>query len=165
MAILSPQVISRRNLLFSAAAAATPGREALVSISIDLEMARNYPTWDQTEWDYEKGNLSEPVKKYALAAARRVKERGGLIHFFAVGRVFEQENVGWLEEIVRLGHPVGNHTYDHVNIRANETTALQPRFRRASWLIAGKTPLEVIGENIRMTTAAMKARLGIEPAG
>ena len=66
MAILSPQVISRRNLLFSAAAAATPGREALVSISIDLEMARNYPTWDQTHWDYEKGNLNDAAKQYAL---------------------------------------------------------------------------------------------------
>jgi hypothetical protein len=136
-----------------------------VSISIDLEMARNYPTWDQTHWDYEKGNLNDAAKKYALAAARRVKERGGLIHFFAVGRVFEQENVDWLQEIVRLGHPVGNHTYDHVNIRAEKLEALQPRFRRAPWLIEGKTPLQVIAGNIRMTTAAMKARLGIEPGG
>ena len=117
-----------------------PRREALVSISIDLEMARNYPTWDQTQWDYEKGNLNDGAKQYALAAARRVKNRGGLIHFFAVGRVFEQESVAWLEEIVRLGHPVGNHTYDHVNIRATQPESVQPRFRRAPWLIAGKGP-------------------------
>jgi hypothetical protein len=157
-------MISRRNLLFSAAAAAT-GREALVSISIDLEMARNYPTWDQTHWDYEKGNLNDAAKQYALGAARRVKDRGGLIHFFAVGRVFEQESVAWLEEIVRLGHPIGNHTYDHVNIRATQLESVQPRFRRAPWLMAGKTALEAISDNIRLTTIAMKARLGIEPAG
>ena len=73
--------ISRRKfLLGSSAVAAAPraltaaGTTALVSISMDLEMARNYPTWDQTEWDYEKGNLSPAVKDYALKAARRVTD-------------------------------------------------------------------------------------------
>jgi len=140
-------------------------RKALIAITIDLEMARHYPTWDQTEWDYEKGNLTLPVKQYALEAAQRVKAKGGVIHFFAVGRVFEQPDVSWLEEIVRLGHPVGNHTYDHVNIRASRVDALQPRFRRAPWLIEGKQPLDVIAHNIRITTDAIRARLEVSPAG
>jgi peptidoglycan/xylan/chitin deacetylase (PgdA/CDA1 family) len=136
-----------------------------IAITIDLEMARHYPTWQHTHWDYEKGNLDEATKNYALEAARRVSQKGGRIHFFAVGRVFEQESVDWLKQIVAMGHPIGNHTYDHVNIRASRLEVLQPRFRRAPWLIQGKKPLEVIAENIRMTTLAIKERLGIEPCG
>src|SRR6516164_8428867 len=68
-------------------------KKALIAISLDLEMARNFPKWEDTHWDYEKGNLNEETKRYAVEAARRVKARGGVIHFFAVGQVFEQENV------------------------------------------------------------------------
>src|SRR5215218_5779119 len=58
---------------------------ALIAITLDLEMARNFPKWEDTHWDYEKGNLNEEAKRYALEAARRVKAHGGVIHFFAVG--------------------------------------------------------------------------------
>jgi hypothetical protein len=128
-------------------------------------MARHYPTWEHLEWDYEKGNLDEDTKRYAVGAARTAKENGGIIHFFAVGRVFEQENVDWLREIAAAGHPIGNHTYDHVSIRARRLESLQLRFRRAPWLIHSDTPQEAIADNIRMTSMALKGRLGIEPAG
>jgi hypothetical protein len=139
--------------------------KALIAITLDLEMSRNFPTWDQTHWDYEKGNLNAETKKYTLEACRRVKAHGGVVHCFVVGRVLEQENVDWLGETVSAGHPVGNHTYDHVNVLANRSEDIQFRFRRAPWLIAGKPTSEVIVENIRLTNAALKTRLGIEPAG
>lgn len=140
-------------------------RQALIAITLDLEMSRNFPTWEQTHWDFEKGNLNDETKKYSVEAARRVHKHGGRLHFFAVGRVFEQENVDWLKEIVKAGHPVGNHTYDHVNVTATKADAIQFRFNRSPWLIEGKTPRDVIGENIRLATAAIKSRLGVEPAG
>jgi hypothetical protein len=140
-------------------------QKATIAITLDLEMSRNFPTWDDMYWDYEKGNLDDATKQYAVEAARRVKAAGGVIHFFAVGRVFEQENVDWLREIVEAGHPVGNHTYDHVYVLATKPEEIQFRFRRAPWLMRGKEPKEVIAENIRLTTEAMKTRLGIEPAG
>src|SRR5437763_12523599 len=87
------------------------------------------------------------------------------MHFFVVGRVFEQPSVSWLQEIVKLGHPVGNHTYDHVNVTATQVDQVQYRFQRAPWLAYGKTPSQLIDENIRMCTAAMKERLGIRPNG
>ncbi len=160
-------MIHRRVFLASAAALAAPPtrRRASVCITLDLEMSRNFPTWDQTHWDYEKGNLDAATKKYALDAARRVKRRGGVIHFFAVGQVFEQPDVSWLKEIAQAGHPVGNHTYDHVNVLATRPQDLQFRFRRAPWLIDGKKPLDVIRENVRLTSAALKARVGVEAAG
>src|SRR5439155_4705951 len=145
-------------------AAAREGK-ALIAITLDLEMSRNFPSWEQTHWDYEKGNLNVETKKYAAEACRRVKAQGGVIHCFAVGRVLEQENVDWLKEIVQAGHPVGNHTYDHVNVKATRHEEIQFRFGRAPWLIQGKSVREVIHENIRLTNAALKTRIGIEPAG
>jgi len=139
--------------------------KALIAITLDLEMARNFPRWEDTRWDYEKGNLNEETKRYAVEAARRVKAAGGVIHFFLVGRVLEQESVAWLEEIIRTGHSIGNHTYDHVNVLANAPEEIQFRFRRAPWLIAGKTPAEVIRENIRLTSTALKERIGVSAAG
>ena len=150
----------------SRAAELEPAQEkALIAISLDLEMARNFPNWNDTHWDYEKGNLNQETKQYAVEAARRVKARGGVIHFFLVGRALEQEKIDWLQEIIRTGHSVGNHTYDHVYLLANRLEEIQYRFQRAPWLIEGKAPLEVIRENIRLTNAAFKSRLGIKPAG
>lgn len=146
-------------------AGADDDRRALIAITLDLEMSRHYPTWEQTHWDYEKGNLDADTKRYAVEAARRVKAHGGVLHFFAVGRVLEQENVDWLAEIHREGHPIGNHTYDHVNVKATTPDQVQFRFQRAPWLIEGKRPEEVIAENIRLTNRALKQRLGITANG
>jgi peptidoglycan/xylan/chitin deacetylase (PgdA/CDA1 family) len=167
-------LITRRESLAIAAAgglapfsvSAAPGDDkALVAITFDLEMSRNFPTWETTHWDYEKGNLNAETKAYAIEAARRVKARGGRIHFFVLGRTLEQENVEWLVQLAADGHPIGNHTYDHVNIRATRAPDIQFRFQRSPWLIDAREPTEVIRDNIRLTTAAIKARLGIAASG
>jgi peptidoglycan/xylan/chitin deacetylase (PgdA/CDA1 family) len=139
--------------------------KAQIAISLDLEMARNFPHWEDTHWDYEKGNLTDEIKAYAVEAARRVKARGGRIHFFLVCRALEQENVDWLKKILTEGHSIGSHTYDHVYLLATKPEEIQYRFRRAPWLIAGKSCGDVIRDNINRATAAMKTRLGISPAG
>lgn len=138
---------------------------ALIAITLDLEMSRNFPAWEDTHWDYEKGNLNAETKAYAARACRLVESYGGVLHMFCVGRVCEQESVAWLQELVAAGHPLGNHTYDHVYVLAQTLEEIQFRFRRAPWLIAGREPLEVIAENIRLCTAALESRLGVQPAG
>src|SRR5258708_6118086 len=142
------------------------GRDkALIAITLDLEMSRNFPTWETTHWDYEKGNLDADTKAYAVEAARRVKDKGGVIHFFCVGRVLEQEYVDWLKGLVADGHKVGNHTYDHVYVLATKPDEIQFRFTREPWLILGRPPAEVITDNIRMTNEALKTRIAIDAAG
>lgn len=168
--------LSRRNFLAGVAAGALAANrgfpqeprqadKARIAITFDLEMSRMYPQRDMLEWDYQKGNLNEPTKKYSLEAARIATERNAVMHFFCVGRVLEQPDVAWLKQIAEMGHPVGNHTYDHVNVWATKPEQTQFRFQRSPWLIEGKTAHEVIRENIRMTTLAMKERLGFGPAG
>jgi peptidoglycan/xylan/chitin deacetylase (PgdA/CDA1 family) len=136
-----------------------------VAITFDLEMTRNFPRWEDTHWDYEKGNLNEETKRYAVEAARRVKAHGGRVHFFLVGRALEQENVDWIKEIVAAGHSVGNHTYDHVNVKAATPQDAQFRFRRSPWLVDGKSAADVVRANIHLASAAMQSRLGIAPSG
>jgi peptidoglycan/xylan/chitin deacetylase (PgdA/CDA1 family) len=140
-------------------------RQAQIAITFDLEMSRHYPKRGMTEWDYQKGNLDEPTKQYAVEAARIVKKLGGRIHFFCVGRVLEHEKVDWLKEIAKEGHPIGNHTYDHVNVHAQKLEQTQFRFRRSPWLIRGRSAQQLIRENIKMTSIAMKQRVGIEENG
>jgi peptidoglycan/xylan/chitin deacetylase (PgdA/CDA1 family) len=139
--------------------------KALVAITLDLEMSRNFPAWTDTHWDYEKGNLDEPTKRYTVEAARRIKAAGGVLHAFAVGRVFEQADVDWMKDLARAGHSIGNHTYDHINVRAQRPEELQYRFQRAPWLLRKMTVPEAIEDNVAQCTAAMKNRLGIVPAG
>lgn len=142
-----------------------PQKKARIAITFDLEMSRHYPKRGMTEWDYQKGNLDEPTKQYSVEAGRIVKEQGGLIHYFCVGRVLEHASVEWLKEIAAAGHPIGNHTYDHVNVLATTPEATQFRFRRSPWLVAGRTPADIISENIRTTTIALKQRADITANG
>src|SRR6478735_6770380 len=74
-----------------------PPRKALIAITLDLEMSAEYPRRGMTEWNYHKGELDADTKQYAVEAAKRVKDRGGVIHFFAVGRTLEQADVDWLK--------------------------------------------------------------------
>jgi peptidoglycan/xylan/chitin deacetylase (PgdA/CDA1 family) len=149
----------------SGAASASKTKKAQIAITLDLEMARNFPKWTDTHWDYEKGNLNESAKHYTVEACRRVKARGGRVHTFVVGQVFEQENVDWLKEIAAEGHPIGNHTYDHVYLLAQNLDELQFRFQRAPWLIRGREVNDVIRDNIALTNIALKERVGVEANG
>ncbi len=139
--------------------------KAQIAVTLDLEMSRHYPQRGMTEWDYQKGNLDEPTKQYSLKAAQVLAEYGGVVHFFCVGRVLEQANVDWLKQLAEAGHPIGNHTYDHVNLKADTPTNAQFRFQRAPWLVAGQTTAQVIRENIRLTDVALQQRVGISSAG
>lgn len=140
-------------------------RKAQIAITLDLEMSREYPRRGMLEWDFEKGNLDEPTKAYAVEAARYAKESGGLIHFFCVGRVLEQPSVDWLKQIAAAGHPIGNHTYDHVYLLAKTAEEVQFRFRRAPWLIGDKPVDQILRENIQLTTLALRQRCGITANG
>ena len=45
--------------------------KAQIAITLDLEMSRNFPAWEETRWDYEKGNLNDETKRYTVEACRR----------------------------------------------------------------------------------------------
>lgn len=170
--------VSRRDWLAAAASAAAglalsrespaatrSSQQALVGVTLDLEMSRNFPEWEALHWDYEKGNLNQQTKDYTEEAARRLKAAGGVLHGFVVGQVFEQENIDWLHRLNDEGHALGNHTYDHVNVRAKSQKDVQFRFQRAPWLLRNMSPVDAIRENIELCEAAMQQRLGRKSDG
>ncbi|MDA0833743.1 MAG: polysaccharide deacetylase family protein [Planctomycetota bacterium] len=175
----STSLVSRRTFLAGATAAMMGGvaalarlndqnekkKKAQIAITFDLEMSRMYPTRDQLEWDYQKGNLDTDTKNYSVQAAQVASDLGGVIHYFCVGRVLEQPNIDWLKEIAALGHPIGNHTYDHVNVHAKAPEKIQFRFQRAPWLIEGEPVEMVIRDNVAVTTTAMFERANIVADG
>jgi hypothetical protein len=57
-----------------ASASPSPNRKAQIAITLDLEMARNFPRWQDTHWDYEKGNLNQAAKDYTVRACQQVKD-------------------------------------------------------------------------------------------
>ena len=162
---LATTTLAGAALAARAGAAATSPAPALIAITLDLEMARNFPRWEDSEWDYEKGNLDAQTKRYAVEAGASVKGHGARVHYFLVGRVLEQPDVDWLTHLLAEGHAIGNHTYDHVHLKALTARDTQFRFQRAPWLIEGRNVADVLRENIALCTAAMKTRLGIAPAG
>ena len=172
MHVISPALSRRRFLATSAASVLASGASASkrqhvaqIAITLDLEMSANFPKLEDTHWNFEKGNLDDATKAYAVEAGRRVREAGGFIHYFCVGRVLEQADVSWLTQLAADGHPIGNHTYDHVNVTAKRTEDLQFRFQRSPWLIDGRTVEQVIRENVRLTTIALKQRAAIDNRG
>lgn len=140
-------------------------RPAQIAITLDLEMSAQYPRREMTEWNYEKGNLDEATKKYALKAGALVKERGGVLHYFCVGRVLEQPDIEWLKQLAADGHPIGNHTYDHVYVLATSPEQTQFRFQRSPWLVEGMSAREIIERNIRLAEIALQKRAGIKVNG
>lgn len=147
------------------ASVAPQTEKARIAITLDLEMARNFPNWEDTHWDYQKGNLDSAAKEYSVRAGDLVREHGGRIHYFCVGSVLEQADVSWLARLASDGHPIGNHTYDHVYLLASQPSQIQFRFERSPWLIAGQEISDVIRQNIRLTTIALRDRLGVENRG
>ncbi|MDB5338236.1 MAG: putative xylanase/chitin deacetylase [Planctomycetaceae bacterium] len=140
-------------------------RVAQIAITLDLEMSAEYPRRGMTEWNYRKGDLDEATKRYSLQAGELVKKSGGVLHFFCVGQSFEQPSIDWLKELSAAGHPIGNHTYDHIFVKAAKLEELQFRFRRAPWLTGDKSVPDLIRDNIAVTTKAMKTAAGIIPNG
>ena len=140
-------------------------RVAQIAITLDLEMSAEYPRRGMTEWNYRKGDLDEATKRYSLQAGELVKKYGGVLHFFCVGQVLEQPSVDWLKALAAAGHPIGNHTYDHISLKAAKREELQFRFQRAPWLTGDKSVPELIRDNIAVTTKAMVQGAGITPNG
>src|SRR2546430_10895309 len=44
-------------------------KKALIAITLDLEMSAEYPRRGITEWNFQKGNLDDATKKYAVEVA------------------------------------------------------------------------------------------------
>ena len=145
---------------------AADGDRALVAITLDLEMSRNFPARTDTHWDFEKGNLNDETKRYTVEACRRVKAAGGVLQLLRGRPGLRAASTG-SRRSSRPAIPSAT--------TPTTTSTCWPRGRRTSssgssgsWLIAGRAPSEVIRDNIRLVNSRRGCRrvLGIAtPAG
>jgi len=135
-----------------------------VQLSFDLETVTNFPYWTDF-WNDRKGAIDSATKQYVERLNAKCEQYGAKAHYFLVGSLFEDPDVDYLKRTVAAGHAVGNHTYTHVNIKAQETSDLRGVYDSAPWRAAGMTGQEAVRQEVRMTTEAIESRLGVKPKG
>jgi len=112
------------------------GVRAAVALSYDTDMAAGYAP------DRICHGRSAPfLKEYMLKLCDTAEKFGVQLHFFQIGNGLEpDQDVSYLEEILRRGHLVDNHTYSHLP------------------LITGD--IDTLDKELATTNRLMKERLG-----
>jgi len=140
------------------------GARFAVQFSFDLEMVTNFPYWTDY-WNHRKGAIDEPTKRYVGQLNAKMEQFGAKGHYFIVGSMLEDPNIDYLKRTVESGHAIGNHTYTHVNIKARDIDNLSGIYASCPWQAAGRSAQEIVRQEVRMTTDAIRSRLGIDPKG
>ncbi|MEQ1923414.1 MAG: twin-arginine translocation signal domain-containing protein [Pyrinomonadaceae bacterium] len=71
--------------------------KALIAITLDLEMARNFPKWEDSHWDYEKGNLNDDAKRYAYAARAGIATADNKAKYWSDFTANKDISESWIE--------------------------------------------------------------------
>lgn len=136
-----------------------------LSLTFDIEQCTNFPYWTCV-WDHLKGAVDAATKRYVGKLADVADEAGVKFQWFVLGSSLEDEDVDYLQRLVADGHAIGNHTYRHVNVKAQTIEQLQITYRNDPSLAAGfDSPLDVMRHEIRQTNSVMRERLGVTPRG
>jgi peptidoglycan/xylan/chitin deacetylase (PgdA/CDA1 family) len=143
---------------------ANPQPGFMVSITYDVEMNTNFPDW-LSVWDDRKGKLDDATQAYILKLLDIVRPYGAKLQFYILGSSLESANVGFLDRIIAEGHSVGNHTYHHVNIRAQTVSELQTVYAEQPWRAGDRSPFQIIEDEIVQTGDALAIRYGKRPVG
>jgi len=95
-------------------------RESILSLTFDIEMCTNFPCWTSV-WDHCKGLIDDGTRRYINDILNIARKENVRFQFFLLGRSFKNyKNVNLFKNIIREGHSVGNHTYNHINIKAKK---------------------------------------------
>lgn len=141
------------------------GARFALSLTYDIEMCTNFPYWTAV-WDHRKGAIDGDTRRYVAALADLAADLEAPLQFFVVGAAVAAHDVDYLLRLVQDGHAVGNHTWNHVNVKAKSFEALQVTYRQDSTLARGcAEPLEAITREVRRTSEEITRRLGVAPAG
>ena len=140
------------------------GAAFCLSLRPAVEMCTNFPYWT-SQWNHLKGALDADSKQYVLKMHEVARSYGVHLYFLLVGSSFEDPDIDYLKQLVAAGHEVGNHTYTHLNVKAKTVESLQAVYASAPWRANGRTPLQVIHDEVRATNAAIRERLGVRVTG
>ncbi len=140
------------------------GAQFCLSLTFDVEMCTNFPYWTSV-WDHRKGAIDADCKHYIQKLNAVAAKYGVKLHYFLVGSALEDPDLDYLRAGVEAGHAFGNHTYTHVNVRAQDIPQLQVTYKAAPWRALGRSALTCIRDELRQTSSAMRKALGVDPVG
>jgi len=132
------------------------GAEFCLSLRPAVEMCTNFPYWT-SQWNHLKGALDDDSKHYVLKMHEVARSYGVPLYFLLVGSSLEDPDIDYLKQLVAAGHEVGNHTYTHLNVKAKTIESLQAVYANAPWRAHGRTPLQVIHDEVRATIVGVVA--------
>jgi len=142
-----------------------PNREGFaLSFNVCVETATNFPYWTSV-WDHRKGEIDADTKLYIHRMLDVAARYGVLLQFYVVGSALEHPDVDYLKRAAGEGHGIGNHTYTHLNVKAREPAQIQVIYRDQPWRAGGRTVPEILTNEVRCTTLAIRERLGVAPQG
>jgi hypothetical protein len=135
-----------------------------VSFNVCVEAATNFPYWTSV-WDHRKGEIDADTKLYVQKMLDVAGRYSVPLQFYVVGSALEADDVDYLKRAAAEGHGIGNHTYTHLHVKAKESVQIQYLYRDQPWRAGGRTVQEILRDEIRCTTLAIRERLGVEPLG
>ena len=113
------------------------GVRCAVALSYDLEMCAGYsPTL------VNHGRIMPPLREYTLDLCATAEAFDVGLQFFYVGNGLEEPDIDYLHEILRRGHVIDNHTYNHVHLSMPDTDLLR--------------------QELELTNRRLHERLGVE---
>ena len=92
------------------------GIRCAIALSYDLEMCAGY-----SPVLVNHGRIMPPLRDYTLDLCATAEEFGVQLQFFYVGNGLEDADIEYLHDIVRRGHAIDNHTYNHVLLTMADT--------------------------------------------
>ncbi|HJN39105.1 MAG TPA: polysaccharide deacetylase family protein [Chloroflexota bacterium] len=92
------------------------GVRCAVALSYDLEMCAGY-----SPVLVNHGRIMPPLRNYTLGLCATAEEFGVRLQFFYVGNGLEDADIEYLHEILRRGHTIDNHTYNHISLTDADT--------------------------------------------
>jgi peptidoglycan/xylan/chitin deacetylase (PgdA/CDA1 family) len=106
------------------------GVRCAVALSYDLEMCGGY-----APDGINHGRIIPAVQEYALRLCETAERYKAKLHFFYVCNGLEEPDIRYLQEIVRRGHVLDNHTYSHKPVAVNSAEFMDHELWRANRML------------------------------
>jgi peptidoglycan/xylan/chitin deacetylase (PgdA/CDA1 family) len=113
------------------------GVRCAVALSYDLEMCAGY-----SPDGVNHGRIMPAVQNYLFKLLDVAERYNTQLHFFYVCDGLEEENIDYLEEILRRGHVIDSHTYSHQGVAIVSPEKLDDELQRANRLLKDKLGVE-----------------------
>lgn len=101
-----------------------------VALSYDTDMAGGYAPDGICH-----GRTMPALAEYMLRLCDAAEGFGVGLHFFQIGDGLEEEDLGYLQEILRRGHLLDSHTYSHLSLTTDDVAALDEELARTNRLL------------------------------